>query len=461
MTEHIMIGDVSPRVQYVADGVQTQFTFPFPIFEDSDLKVWFDETEQTAGFAVSGAGDSAGGAVDFDAAPADGVRVTLRRAVPVERTTDFQEGGAFRAKTINDELDRQTAMIQQLAEENDRAVRASPTDAGAELVLPSKDARANGLLGFDGDGNPIAISGGLGEVAVSAAMTPVLQAGTLAAARAAAGLAIGADVQAYDAETAKLDEAQEWTARQQFREPIASPYVIDWNAMVTVKPASIGDRLVSVWTGDASDSGAVAVVYDERYEYLAGGNTTDAKIRITKIDRTSRATVAVYNGATGEESAHHMILLGGHLYVSCATSPGKVVKIDAATMTKVAVWTGAAGENTAKFMTSDGTFVYVCLYSASPGKVAKIDPSDMTSTAVWTGEAYHTFPQGIEWTGTHLMVGLDVVPFELIKVDPATMVTIALPYADNRFLDSRRAIYSGATSRAGQRVLNDRRQQDL
>jgi hypothetical protein len=452
MTEHITIGDVSPRIQYLADGVQTQFTYPFPIFEDSDLKVWFDEAEQTTGFTVSGAGSSSGGAVDFGAPPAAGVRVTLRRDVPVERTTDFQEGGAFRAKTINDELDRQTAMIQQLAEEDDRALRAAPTDDGAGLVLPAKDARATKLLGFDGDGNPIAADGSTGDVAVSAAMTPVVQAGTLAAARAAAGLKIGADVQGYDPATAKLDEAQEWTARQTFREPIASPHVIDWRAMVTVKPATIGDRLMSVWTGDASDSGAVSVVYDENYEYLAGGNTTDAKIRITKIDRTTRATIAVYNGAAGEESAHHMILLGEHLYVSCTTTPGKVVKIDPSTMIKVAAWTGAPGEDTAKFMTSDGTYLYVCLFDASPGKVAKIDPSDMTTAGVWIGASYQTFPQGIDWTGAHLLVGLDLVPFELIKVDPATMATSALPYADNRFLDSRRAIYSGATTRSGQKV---------
>ena len=32
MAEHITIGDVAPRVQYVADGVLADFTFPFPIF---------------------------------------------------------------------------------------------------------------------------------------------------------------------------------------------------------------------------------------------------------------------------------------------------------------------------------------------------------------------------------------------------------------------------------------------
>ena len=32
MTEHIKMPDVAPLVRYLADGAQTQFTYPFPIF---------------------------------------------------------------------------------------------------------------------------------------------------------------------------------------------------------------------------------------------------------------------------------------------------------------------------------------------------------------------------------------------------------------------------------------------
>ena len=42
MAEHITIGDVAPRVQYVADGAQAAFTYPFPIFDDADLEVRLD-----------------------------------------------------------------------------------------------------------------------------------------------------------------------------------------------------------------------------------------------------------------------------------------------------------------------------------------------------------------------------------------------------------------------------------
>lgn len=160
MPDHIRIGDVSPRVQYVADGALTAFDYPFPIFGDGDLTVYLDEAEQRAGYSVRGAGESRGGTVRFDAAPASGVRVTLQRVLAVERTTDFQEGGAFRADTINDELDRQTAMIQQIADETARALTAAPTDPAGALSLPPKDRRAGRYLAFDADGNAIASGGG-------------------------------------------------------------------------------------------------------------------------------------------------------------------------------------------------------------------------------------------------------------------------------------------------------------
>lgn len=158
MPEHIQIGDVSPRVQYTANGTQTVFAFPFPIFDETDLKVFLDEAEQSAGFSVSGAGQNSGGDVTFNAAPGSDVLVTLFRDIPITRTTDFQEGGAFRADSINDELDRQTAMIQQVANESSRALTAATTDPTLSLTLPTKAARAGKFLKFDSDGNPTSAS---------------------------------------------------------------------------------------------------------------------------------------------------------------------------------------------------------------------------------------------------------------------------------------------------------------
>ncbi|WP_337997153.1 phage baseplate protein [Oleispirillum naphthae] len=157
MTEHITIGDIRPRIQYTADGAVTDFTFPFPVFADGDLLVYLGDTLQTSGYTVSGAGESAGGTAVFAAAPAAGTVVTLTRMVPEERTTDFQEGGAFRATVINEELDRIVCMVQQLREDISRSVvRPVASTSTASLALP--DPAAGKALKWNAAGDALANS---------------------------------------------------------------------------------------------------------------------------------------------------------------------------------------------------------------------------------------------------------------------------------------------------------------
>lgn len=152
MAEHITIGDVAPRVQYVADGVLAAFTYPFPIFDPADLEIRVDGAVQVGGATVTGAGSSDGGSVVFDAPPAAGARITLRRRLALARTTDFQSNGVLRARALNDELDYQVAALQQVADEVAGAMRLDPADGGS-LVLPMRAARANRVLGFDATGD--------------------------------------------------------------------------------------------------------------------------------------------------------------------------------------------------------------------------------------------------------------------------------------------------------------------
>jgi len=164
MPEHIVIGDVAPRIQYVASGTQTAFTFPFPIFKPTDLQVFVNGRRLAEGYSVVGAGRSSGGTVTFLDPPDAGAVVTLRRVLRLERLSDFQESGELRARVLNDELDYQTAALQQLADDLTRTVQTEPTDIGGPLVLPPRSARASRLLGFDAGGSiqlfPAEVGGG-------------------------------------------------------------------------------------------------------------------------------------------------------------------------------------------------------------------------------------------------------------------------------------------------------------
>ena len=152
MAEHIRIGDVAPRVQYVADGTQTVFAFPFPIFAASDLECLVNGERRETGLTIQGAGLSEGGHVTFAAAPAAGTRITLRRRMRVQRVTDFQPNGLLRADTLNDELDYQVAALQELRDEIASSLRADPSDPPTGLTLPPRAGRANRVLGFDSTG---------------------------------------------------------------------------------------------------------------------------------------------------------------------------------------------------------------------------------------------------------------------------------------------------------------------
>jgi hypothetical protein len=156
-TDHIKIPEVTPIMRYSANGSKTRFDFPFPIFADEDLKVYLDGALQNGGYMVSEAGESAGGYITFDNAPATGLSVTLKRELPLERMTDFIEGGDFSARAINNEFDYLMSAVQQVSRGQDHMLHYADYETPANNTLPAKTVRANKALGFDGAGNPIAV----------------------------------------------------------------------------------------------------------------------------------------------------------------------------------------------------------------------------------------------------------------------------------------------------------------
>jgi len=157
MPEHVKVPDIVPIVRYVTNGTQTTFSYPFPIFASEDLAVYIDGAKQSSGFAIAGAGNTSGGDVNFDTAPTMDSIITLARELPIERITDYLEGGDFSAQSINNELDYVIAALQQVNRENDLMLRYSDHETPSNAELPSRVQRANKGLGFDGNGNPIAL----------------------------------------------------------------------------------------------------------------------------------------------------------------------------------------------------------------------------------------------------------------------------------------------------------------
>lgn len=158
MPDHIKMPDIAPIVRYAASGAETVFPYPFPIFASEDLKIYFNGAPRLSGFDIADAGETAGGTVTFDSAPAEGTIITIARNIPYERMTDFLEGGDFSAQSINNELDYLTASVQQVARAQSAMLRYSDHENLAGVVLPDRAVRAEKALGFDADGNPVAVS---------------------------------------------------------------------------------------------------------------------------------------------------------------------------------------------------------------------------------------------------------------------------------------------------------------
>jgi Phage T7 tail fibre protein len=199
MTTHIKVGAEAPRKEYTANGTQTAFPFDFAVFQAADIEVRVDGVQTTTGFTVAVATDGRGTAT-FVAAPASGARVTLLRRLIVQRQTDFQEGGELRAKTLNDELDFQTASIQQVAHDASRAVRLPESDPLAlDMRLPVAATRANKVLAFDAAGVPVASAQSLTALEAGPNAAAASQASANAAAASAANAAASASAAAASA----------------------------------------------------------------------------------------------------------------------------------------------------------------------------------------------------------------------------------------------------------------------
>jgi hypothetical protein len=152
------ISNVTRRVVYTGSAGVGPYAFSFEIIENTDIAVYKNDvlltltTNYTVTINANGTGS-----VTLVSAATSADNITIVGARAVERTTDFSTGGDLFANTINEELDSEVILIQQVAESNDRAIKAPVTDPTTiDMTLPAKATRAYKLLAFDADGNPIA-----------------------------------------------------------------------------------------------------------------------------------------------------------------------------------------------------------------------------------------------------------------------------------------------------------------
>jgi len=163
------INAVTRRVVYTGSAGLGPYAFTFEILAQTDIVAYFNSTLLTLStdFTVSINANGTGNitivtGTNVPSTPTASDQITIIGSRDIERTTDFVTAGDFPAASINEQLDSQIIMIQQIAEENRRGMRAPAYDPAlvedggvVNMTLPAKDVRKGKYLAFNATtGNP-------------------------------------------------------------------------------------------------------------------------------------------------------------------------------------------------------------------------------------------------------------------------------------------------------------------
>lgn len=152
------------------NSVTTIWDLPFRFFDNADIHAYLIDpaTQLTTplvlgtDYTLTGAGlpeqfGTAPGKLTTTVAVPTGKQLYVERVLDIEQLTDIVNQGRFFPEVHEDVFDRLTMLLQQISADNHGAIRVAIGDPEPNR-LPSAPARANLLMGFDSDGNPIAVS---------------------------------------------------------------------------------------------------------------------------------------------------------------------------------------------------------------------------------------------------------------------------------------------------------------
>lgn len=205
------VSSVLNKITYPGNASQTMFpfTFDFPDVTVAEavgfLQVFYvdasgnitqlangpaaSQYQLTLNSPISPNPTIVGGSITYNpsAGPiALGTSLTIYRNLPLDQDSSFANQGTIYPNTLEQALDYNMMVAQQVLEVQDRAIVVPVTDP-IPSPLPPVAQRANLGMGFDVNGNPIAISLAPSGT-ISSAMAPVVAAASLAAGRTAFGL---------------------------------------------------------------------------------------------------------------------------------------------------------------------------------------------------------------------------------------------------------------------------------
>lgn len=171
----------SNRISYNGNAVTTAFAYPYSFHDQADIKVISTLISSGAAtlmvlgtdYTISGTPDDLGHYVDgatinMTLPPASTKRLTIYSDPVQDQDVDLQDLSVFPAEVVEAALDRAMLIARRLGDLSNRSLRQPDGDADDMDALPTKVDRASTYLGFDSDGNPMAIAAEADALLVSA-----------------------------------------------------------------------------------------------------------------------------------------------------------------------------------------------------------------------------------------------------------------------------------------------------
>ena len=216
--------------RYDGDGNTIVFPIGFKWTDDSHIKATLRDTNnvevpwtQGTQYTLSGVGNQNGGnltvIVDpINYTPLNGEVLLIELEVPNTQGVALPLGGEFPSPEVEKALDLLTQQVGQLIRDFQRSFRVPTTDSqiGDDTLYPIDTERANKFLAFDANGKPIAAVTVDQTAVVSTFWENILGLTTVLQSQQALDLEVGVDVQAFNANNAVLNLAQEYTKAQNF-----------------------------------------------------------------------------------------------------------------------------------------------------------------------------------------------------------------------------------------------------
>ena len=156
------VSALTTRNDITATSGQATFTYTFMVLAATDMTVYQNGALLASGYTVNGVGSTTGGTVVLDTGALTGQIVSLVLAMPLDRTTNYQNSGDFLASDVNNDFDK--IYVGAIQNENwiDRSIRlqqVEPPTAGVDMTIPLKADRLGKVLAFDSTtGGPIVSS---------------------------------------------------------------------------------------------------------------------------------------------------------------------------------------------------------------------------------------------------------------------------------------------------------------